>query len=99
MNMVKLLKIGYLKLISQQYEQQYLFFVYIKIACITKGIMFYICHPMILSACRQVVIFSLTEAKLQQSAFNSDLWFAEVVNGRRFFTFYTMTVAKAQQHI
>lgn len=29
---------GYLKLISQQYEQQYLFFVYIKIACITKGI-------------------------------------------------------------
>lgn len=42
MNMVKLLKIGYLKLISQQYEQQYLFFVYIKIACITKGIMFYI---------------------------------------------------------
>lgn len=32
------------------YEQQYLFFVYIKIACITKGIMFYICHPMILSA-------------------------------------------------
>lgn len=50
MNMVKLLKIGYLKLISQQYEQQYLFFVYIKIACITKGIMFYICHPMILSA-------------------------------------------------
>lgn len=46
-----------------------------------------------------MVIFSLTEAKLQQSAFNSDLWFAEVVNGRRFFTFYTMTVAKAQQHI